>query len=445
MALTIQQFGAKIKAKYSQYSDMSDAEVGQKMLAKYPQYQDMVETREQKISRYNQETEALRGEAKKAGSLGSIVKETAKGLPKAALEVGVGTPAKFLASAGEVLEQAMPGKDMTKATQRTYDLPGLQPFKSYQSEAETRAGEIVEGKKSLASAAIPFASVPLAGVETLFLGSAVSKGVKAVKNIGSFKNALKMIVPQNYSQLGKKGAESVIGKAGKPGGAYTTALGKIKVKPSATHIKQANVIAPYVKSGNPIKTADNIGKEITRYSEKVLTPFLKNNKTPIDVGDLTTFLNKNAKPTELIRTTNSKVFNNIKNFYIKNLDDVVDNYTLWQKRIKLDQAFKKEYGEALYNPLSPQHGAVKEAYYTMRNLMNKYLIDTASPVYKPAMERLSLLEKSLKSIKTNYSKTIGKGVGAVGKTLETTKKLAKQGIKYGTAYYALRYLLGKKY
>ena len=184
MAQTIQQFGATIKAKYPQYRDMSDADVGKKMLAKYPQYQDMVETREQKISRYNQETESLRGEAKKAGSLGGIIKETAKGLPKAALEVGVGTPAKFAASTLEAPKAAITGK----ASQRTYDLPGLEPFKSYQSEAETRAGDIIEGKKSLASAATPFASVPLAGIETLFLGSAASKSLKAVKNIMSKKN-----------------------------------------------------------------------------------------------------------------------------------------------------------------------------------------------------------------------------------------------------------------
>lgn len=40
--LTLEQFGQKIKAKYPQYGDMSDADLGQKMLAKYPEYNDMV-------------------------------------------------------------------------------------------------------------------------------------------------------------------------------------------------------------------------------------------------------------------------------------------------------------------------------------------------------------------------------------------------------------------
>jgi len=39
---TLEQFGASIKSKYSQYSDISDAELGQRMLQKFPQYQDIV-------------------------------------------------------------------------------------------------------------------------------------------------------------------------------------------------------------------------------------------------------------------------------------------------------------------------------------------------------------------------------------------------------------------
>lgn len=42
MALTLEQFGKTIKAKYPQYNDVSDAELGQRMISKYPQYKDMV-------------------------------------------------------------------------------------------------------------------------------------------------------------------------------------------------------------------------------------------------------------------------------------------------------------------------------------------------------------------------------------------------------------------
>lgn len=40
--LNLQQFGATIKKKYPQYSDLDDADLGKRMLAKYPQYKDMV-------------------------------------------------------------------------------------------------------------------------------------------------------------------------------------------------------------------------------------------------------------------------------------------------------------------------------------------------------------------------------------------------------------------
>lgn len=41
--MTIEQFGARVKAKYPVYSDMSDAELGRRVLAKYPVYKDWVE------------------------------------------------------------------------------------------------------------------------------------------------------------------------------------------------------------------------------------------------------------------------------------------------------------------------------------------------------------------------------------------------------------------
>ena len=39
MALTIEQFGQRVKQKYPQYKDIEDGELGQKVLDKYPQYQ----------------------------------------------------------------------------------------------------------------------------------------------------------------------------------------------------------------------------------------------------------------------------------------------------------------------------------------------------------------------------------------------------------------------
>lgn len=43
MALTLQQFGQKVKSKYPAYNDLTDEDVANKVLAKYPQYNDMVD------------------------------------------------------------------------------------------------------------------------------------------------------------------------------------------------------------------------------------------------------------------------------------------------------------------------------------------------------------------------------------------------------------------
>lgn len=40
--MSVEQFGATVKAKYPQYSKFSDAEIGQKMVQKYPQYQNKI-------------------------------------------------------------------------------------------------------------------------------------------------------------------------------------------------------------------------------------------------------------------------------------------------------------------------------------------------------------------------------------------------------------------
>lgn len=42
--MNIEEFGRKIKSKYPEYKDMSDADVGTRMLEKYPEYRDVVGT-----------------------------------------------------------------------------------------------------------------------------------------------------------------------------------------------------------------------------------------------------------------------------------------------------------------------------------------------------------------------------------------------------------------
>lgn len=98
-------------------------------------------------------------------------------VPQATADVLGGNIAKFGASLIETPKTLIEGK----ASQQTYDLPGLSPFKSFQSEAETRAGDIIEGKKPLYTALAPFAEVPLAGLEAVGVAKGASQAVKGAR------------------------------------------------------------------------------------------------------------------------------------------------------------------------------------------------------------------------------------------------------------------------
>jgi len=158
--MNIEEFGRTIKTKYPQYSDKSDFEVGQKMLRKYPQYKNMITV-----------------EIPTGGAVNPRIWDVFKELPKATLEtkenILLKGPAKFVASTAELM-----GKGGFAPTQQTYNIPGLEPFKSFQSDFETLANQVIEGKKSLWDVVNPLeigsiTAVPLAGLETAGLGKAM--------------------------------------------------------------------------------------------------------------------------------------------------------------------------------------------------------------------------------------------------------------------------------
>jgi len=105
--MTIEQFGATVKQKYSQYSSYSDSEVGSKMLEKYPQYQNKVVpagqynvapiqqpilTSQQKIEKYKTEQVGFYTAAKKANSPLGFMSNFGKAVVEniAPSEVGLG-------------------------------------------------------------------------------------------------------------------------------------------------------------------------------------------------------------------------------------------------------------------------------------------------------------------------------------------------------------------
>ena len=78
--LTIEQFGQKIKAKYPEYKDMSDADLGSRMLSKFPEYKDMVSVTPTKekagIGTFFKNEVTGTPQEEKPGILGSIFQST---------------------------------------------------------------------------------------------------------------------------------------------------------------------------------------------------------------------------------------------------------------------------------------------------------------------------------------------------------------------------------
>lgn len=137
-------------------------------------------------------------EAQKASSFKGMAQNFGKALPRATADVLVGTPAKFIVSAVEAPEVAY----KRNYTDRTYKVPWLTPFKSFQSDYGKVAEDVVAGKKGMGSAAWSLAQVPLAGLETAVIGKGLVKSGKSLMG-GDIKNAAvnvaDAVLPTNFS------------------------------------------------------------------------------------------------------------------------------------------------------------------------------------------------------------------------------------------------------
>jgi hypothetical protein len=132
-------------------------------------------------------------EAKQASSFGGMLKNAIKAVPRATADVAIGTPFKFGASVAEIPKIVF---KKGQTSQREYKVPGLSPFKSYQSDFQNVANDVIEGKKGLGSAALSFANPVLGGVEMLGIGKGIGKGVTAFKGASSISQGIKKATPE---------------------------------------------------------------------------------------------------------------------------------------------------------------------------------------------------------------------------------------------------------
>jgi len=138
-------------------------------------------------------------EAQKANSFSGMAVNALKAAPQAIADTLIGTPAKFIASALEAPKVAIQGQ----YTNKTYKVPGLTPFKSFQSDYGDVAKDVVEGKKGMGSAAWSLSKIPLAGLETGVDIGGIAKGLSLLAK-GNIKTAAGTVadtfLPTNFNK-----------------------------------------------------------------------------------------------------------------------------------------------------------------------------------------------------------------------------------------------------
>lgn len=153
------------------------------------------------------QADAAQAYSKKVGSPLGIAKETGKEVAKNLLEYIPKTAVSLYETPGTFKRGT--------AKQKTYNV-GLGNFKSYQSEAEDTAGDIIEGKKPLYSALKPFVELPLnflplgrgGAAQKLQLGTSIGKDLPA-PGLGSIQKLQRGVpyaksVPQALAQKSGK-------------------------------------------------------------------------------------------------------------------------------------------------------------------------------------------------------------------------------------------------
>jgi len=359
-----------------------------------------------------------------------FTKEFAAELPGAVAKVAYEQPAKFAISAAELPETIIKGR----ATERTYDLPGLDMFQSFQTEAQERAGKIRAGELPLWTALIPFAEVPLAGMEFGGLLSGTKKvtqrslGLLRAKITSKADDAL---IDLTQPLLKKKTSIQALERTGMPGGAKLKGVrGKIKVQPSQYDEAVAQSVKGIVNpKSSSIKNLNKVNDAISTISEKQVKPFLQQSPRPFNVATLESKL-RAIEPPDIIKSdaTLKNTYNLIRDRMIgtvKKSKKTMDG--LWDARKEFDNIIGDQFGDIIYS--SEKNTAVKRGVLDMRRAVNDFIGDSiGNSQFKDYMSQLSnmyvarhnIAEKSYKLFETT-------GI----QRFFQTHPLLKKGVKYG--------------
>lgn len=395
--MIIQQFGKKIKIKYPQYNDMPDEELGKKMLAKYPQYNDMINSGlddteiQQQIEVGKKAEEFLKLPWYKQ----IFTTQFAKEVPGAIANVALGTTAKVATSLATLPQTFKQGY----ATEKTYKIPGLAPFQTYQTEAQKRGEEIVAGKKPLYYAVEPFIEVPLAiygmgkTAQGLF-GDITLTGAKAGEvQVGTIPRFISnKILQKQFNQaldatkeisktIPEKTGTLLKGEAIKskiPGGGY-------KQLPNEQDIRVAGSSTGIVNGKDAIEDIKSLQNNVAEVSEKTIKPFLEKNSYYLgknSLVDLESRLMSMEEPSLVyteatLEGAKQKVVDTFMKTIQKNNPETTAD--LWEGLKETDRIFQNQFGDKnLYN--SERMNAVKSLYLDGRKIIQDFIIENTPAI-----------------------------------------------------------------
>jgi len=151
------------------------------------------------------------------------------------------------------------------------------------------------------------------------------------------RNALELTEPV----LLKKGAIGGFTQAGKPGGFTTKGpFGKIVREPTKFDREVAEAAAPFVKKlRNPVRNNESLNREIARFANDEVTPFLKGSTAKISKKNVEKALNDiEIPPVFKTDAVMERSYETVRKMMLKRLDEADETAEgMWKARIKFDK------------------------------------------------------------------------------------------------------------
>jgi len=338
------------------------------------------------------------------------------------------------------------------------EAPGIKQATEYAGEklAETDAGKAFaewsgrhpEAAKDIQNVldvgallgAAPLAKTAIKGAERVATkaitktSGAIEKALPRAATAGTgstVPEALKLTEPVLY----KKGSMQAFGRAGKPGGVQVEGLlQKIKYSPTAYDSEVAQAAAPLISSKvNPVRNLEAIQREIGRYSEEVVAPYLKANPRAVNMATVEARLKAIQTP-ELYKSdaVMQKAYDLVRENMMSKVRAAGGNMEdLWTARKAFDQDVIKQFGDATFD--SVQYRPIQRAITDMRKEVNDIIAEQiGDQTFKQQMRQLHLLyEANSRLAEQNYKFLNSNIFQRWAKTHPTEAKLLKFGMFTG--------------